>query len=90
MNQNELVSAIAEKTGLTKKVSGEAMKTMLDVIIESVSKGGDVKLTGFGSFKRTQRKAREGRNPATGEKMTIAARKTVSFSAGKVFKDRVK
>ena len=83
MTKAELVDRIAEKTDLTKKDSEKALKATLEAIEENLKDGNDLKLTGFGSFKVEHRKEREGRNPQTGEKITIPASRVVKFSPGK-------
>ena len=90
MNKGELVDEIAEKAGVTKKQADAVLSAVTDTIIESVSSGEKVTLVGFGSFEARDRKARNGRNPQTGKKLTIPATKAPAFSAGKVFKGRVK
>ena len=87
MNKTELVAAIAEKTELSKKDAEKALKAFTDVVAEELKKGEKVQLVGFGTFEVAEREAREGRNPRTGETMTIAASKSPKFKAGKAFKD---
>ena len=89
MNRTELVAAMAEKTQLSKKDAEEALKAFVDVVSEEMKKGEKVQLVGFGTFEVSERAAREGRNPQTGETMTIAASKTPKFKAGKALKDLV-
>ena len=89
MNRGELVDAISTKANITKKQTEVVLTAVLDTIIEAVSEGDKVSLIGFGSFEQRERQAREGRNPKTGEKMTIAATKVPAFSAGKLFKEKV-
>ncbi|NJK34628.1 MAG: HU family DNA-binding protein [Oscillatoriales cyanobacterium SM2_2_1] len=94
MNKGELVNAITERAaqkGITihKKTAEEVLTVMLDVVIDSVAEGKKVTLVGFGSFEPRVRKAREGRNPKTGEKMDIPETTVPAFSAGKSFKERV-
>ena len=89
MNKTELVAAIAEKTELTKKDSEKALKAFIDVVTEELKKGEKVQLVGFGTFEVSERAAREGRNPLTGEKMQIKASKAPKFKAGKALKDAV-
>lgn len=89
MNKAELVAAIAEKTELSKKDSEKALKAFIDVVTEELKKGEKVQLVGFGTFETSKRAAREGRNPQTGETMTIAASKSPKFKAGKALKDLV-
>ena len=87
MNKTELVAAIAEKTELSKKDDEKALKAFTDVVAEELKKGEKVQLVGFGTFEVAEREAREGRNPRTGETMTIAASKSPKFKAGKALKD---
>ncbi len=89
MNKGELVDAVAEKANVTKKQAEAALTAVFDVIQSSVAAGDKVTLVGFGSFEARERQAREGRNPKTGEAMTIPATKVPAFSAGKLFKDKV-
>ena len=90
MNKGELVDEIADKTELTKKQTDAILSALTEVITDTVSSDEKVILVGFGSFEARERKAREGRNPKTGEKMTIAATRVPAFSAGKAFKEKVK
>ena len=87
MNKTELVAAIAEKTNLSKKDAEAALKAFIDVVSEELKKGEKVQLVGFGTFEVSERAAREGRNPQTGETMEIKASKTPKFKAGKALKD---
>lgn len=89
MNKGELVDAVAEKASVTKKQADSVISAIVESIMEAVSNGEKVTLVGFGSFESRERKAREGRNPKTGEKMDIPATKVPAFSAGKLFKERV-
>ncbi len=89
MNKVELSAAIAEQTGLSKKDSEAAVKAFIDVVTEELKKGEKVQLVGFGTFEVAERAAREGRNPQTGETMTIAASKAPKFKAGKALKDSI-
>ena len=89
MNRTELVAAMTEKTQLSKKDAEAALKAFVDVVSEEMKKGEKVQLVGFGTFEVSERAAREGRNPQTGETMTIAASKTPKFKAGKALKDLV-
>ncbi len=90
MNKTQLVDLVAEKGGLSKKTSKNAVEAVLDGIAGSLAKGEKVQLVGFGTFEVRQRKAREGRNPATGEKIKIKALKVPAFKPGKALKDKVK
>ncbi|MCL1935519.1 MAG: HU family DNA-binding protein [Defluviitaleaceae bacterium] len=87
MNKTELVSAMAEKAEMTKKDAEKALKAFEEVIISELSSGGKIQLVGFMTLEVGERKAREGRNPQSGEVIQIAASKTVKFKAGKVLKD---
>ena len=87
MNKTELVAAIAEKAEISKKDSEKVLKAFVDVVTEELVKGEKVQLVGFGTFEVSERAAREGRNPLTGETMTIAASKAPKFKAGKALKD---
>ena len=87
MNKTELVAAMAEQTNLSKKDAEAAFKAFIDVVSEELKKGEKVQLVGFGTFEVSERAAREGRNPQTGETMEIKASKTPKFKAGKALKD---
>ena len=87
MNKTELVAAMAEQTNLSKIDSEAALKAFIDVVSEELKKGEKVQLVGFGTFEVSERAAREGRNPQTGETMEIKASKTPKFKAGKALKD---
>lgn len=89
MNKGDLVDKIAEKSGVTKKQADAVLTATLDSIIDAVSRGEKVTLVGFGTFEARGRKAREGRNPKTGETLTIPATTVPAFSAGKLFKEKV-
>lgn len=89
MNKGELIDEVAEKASVTKKQADAVITAALEAIVEAVSKGDKVTLVGFGSFERRERKAREGRNPKTGDKMDIPATQVPAFSAGKLFKEKV-
>jgi DNA-binding protein HU-beta len=86
----ELVSAVAEMAGTSKKDAEAVLQAVLDVVTKTLSKGEDVTLAGFGTFSVTQRQARVGVNPRTLEKIKIAATKTPKFKAGKKLKEAVK
>lgn len=89
MNKMELVAAIAEKTGVTKKSADESLNAFIEVVTDALVKGDKVQLVGFGSFEVRKRAARKGRNPQTGEEMKIAASTVPVFKAGKALKDTV-
>ena len=83
MNKTELVAAVAEQAGLSKKDAEAAVKAFTDVVAEALKAGDKIQLVGFGTFEVSERAAREGRNPRTGETMTIEASKTPKFKAGR-------
>ncbi len=87
MNKAELIAAMAEKAELSKKDSEKALKAFVDVVTEELVKGEKIQLVGFGTFEVSERPAREGRNPQTGETMEIKASKAPKFKAGKALKD---
>ena len=89
-NKDDLIQAIIRKVGLSKRQAIESLMVVLDEITKSLSKGEEVVLTGFGKFKVSQRKERTGRNPKTGEKIKISARKVPVFKPGQTLKDAVK
>ena len=89
MNKTELVAAMSDKAGISKKVAEEALAAFTEAVTEELKKGGKVQLVGFGTFEISERKARDGRNPQNGEPMKIAASKAPKFKAGKAFKDAV-
>ncbi len=89
MNKAELVAAIAEKTELSKKDTEKALKAFVDVVTEELKKGEKIQMVGFGTFEVSERAAREGRNPANGQPMQIAASKAPKFKAGKALKDAI-
>ena len=89
MNKTELIAAIAEQAEISKKDAEKALKAFVDVVTEQLKEGEKVQLVGFGTFEVSERAAREGRNPATGESMVIKASKAPKFKAGKALKDLV-
>ena len=89
MNKTDLVSAMAERLGASKKHSEEALTVALDLITEALAEGEKVQLVGFGSFEVRERAPRIGRNPRTKEEVTIPASKAVQFKSGKVLKRAV-
>jgi DNA-binding protein HU-beta len=90
MNKEQLVERVADRTGATKKDALAIVNCALDLITASLKKGERVTLVGFGTFLVRRRKAREGRNPQTGAKIKIPARKVPAFTAGKELKSAVK
>lgn len=89
MNKTELVAAMAEQAGVSKKDAEKTLKAFTDVVADELKKGGKVQLVGFGTFEVSERAARDGRNPQTGKVMKIAASKAPKFKAGKALKDMV-
>jgi DNA-binding protein HU-beta len=89
MNKQDLVDAVAAKTGASKASAAGILDALIATISTAVTRGDTVQLVGFGSFSTGARAARVGRNPATGAEIQIAAAKTVKFTAGKAFKDAV-
>ena len=87
MNKTELVAAVADQAGISKKDAEKALKAFTDVVAEELKKGGKVQLVGFGTFEVSERAARTGRNPQTGAEMNIPASKAPKFKAGKALKD---
>jgi len=90
MTKSELIDHVANDTGLSKKDAGAAVNSVFDGIRDTLADGGSVTVTGFGTFDVRERSARQGVNPATGEKMQIKASKAPGFKAGKTLKDAVK
>ena len=89
MNKTELVAAVAEKTGMSKKDSEKAVNAAFDSITEALAAGEKVQLVGFGAFEVKERNARVGRNPMTKEEIEIPASRVPAFKAGKALKDAV-
>ena len=89
MNKSELISAVAERAEMSKKDADAAVSALLDVIIENVANGEEIRIVGFGTFERRERKERTGSDPRTGEKIQIAASKVPAFKPGKSFKEAV-
>ncbi len=89
MNKAELIAAVAEKAGMSKKDSEKALTALLEEITGALKKGEKVQLVGFGSFEVRERAARKGRNPQTKSEITIPASKLPVFKAGKALKDEV-
>ena len=89
MKKSELVEAVAEKAGLTKADATRAIDAFQETVKEALVRGDKVPLVGFGTFQTTKRAARNGRNPQTGETVTIAARTAVSFKPGAALKEAV-
>lgn len=89
MNKGQLVSKLAESTGMTKADAQKALDVVISIITDELKDGGSVTLTGFGSFSVAERKARTGRNPQTGESIDIPAARVPKFKSGKLLKDSV-
>lgn len=89
MTKKELVEKVAESTNLTKKETEKALNAFFETVTEAIKKGDKVQLVGFGTFEVSERAERQGRNPRTGETMTVAACKVPKFKPGKAFKDAV-
>ena len=89
MNKTELIAAVAEQAGISKKDAENALKAFTDVVAEELKNGGKVQLVGFGTFEVSERAEREGRNPQTKKTITIPASKAPKFKAGKALKDMV-
>jgi DNA-binding protein HU-beta len=87
LTKQDLIDVVSEKAGLTKKDTAAVVDTILDSIVDSLKRGEKVSFVGFGTFEAKTRKAREGRNPATGETIQIPARVVPSFKAGRALKD---
>lgn len=89
MNKAELIAAVSDRTGLSRKDSEKALGAVVDAITETLVEGDKVQLVGFGVFETKQREARTGRNPQTGAEIRIPASRNPVFKAGKVLKDIV-
>ena len=89
MNKNDLIGTVAETSGLTKSQAASAVESVFDSISTALKKGDEVRLVGFGTFSVAKRKASTGRNPRTGEPMSIRASSQPKFKAGKALKDSV-
>jgi DNA-binding protein HU-beta len=89
MNKAELVAAMAEVSGISRKDTEKVLKAFTDVVSDELKKGGKVQLVGFGTFEVSERAERDGRNPQSGEPMKIPASKAPKFKAGKGLKDLV-
>jgi len=89
VNKTELIDIVAKKSGMTKIETESLVTTILETIVEAVSKGDRVTLVGFGAFEARERKARYGRNPKSGEKLYIPSARIPTFSVGNFFKNQV-
>ena len=89
MNKTELVAAMADQAGISKKDAESALKAFTDVVAKELKNGGKIQLVGFGTFEVAERAAREGINPLTKQPIKIAASKAPKFKAGKALKDMI-
>lgn len=89
MNKQELIEIIAEKSHTTKSESKKMLDAFIETVSETLAQGDSVQLIGFGSFKTSERKARSGRNPRTGETVSIPAKRVPSFTVGNALKEAV-
>jgi DNA-binding protein HU-beta len=87
MNQTDLIAAVAERAGLSKADAGKALEALVGTITDSLKQGDEVRISGFGTFGVSERGERQGRNPQTGEAITIGASKSAKFTAGKAVKE---
>ncbi|HLD01344.1 MAG TPA: HU family DNA-binding protein [Patescibacteria group bacterium] len=90
MTKKDIIEVVAKKANLTNKASRDAVQTFLNTIRDSLKRGEKVVLTGFGTFSVRNRVQRIGRNPKTGEKITLSARKAPGFTPGKTFKKAIR
>ncbi|MCL6598421.1 HU family DNA-binding protein [Alicyclobacillus macrosporangiidus] len=89
MNKADLIQAVADRTGMTKKDATQAVEAVFNAISEALARGEKVQLVGFGNFEIRERAARKGRNPQTGEVIDIAASKVPAFRAGKALREGI-
>jgi len=90
LTKKDLIEIVAKKANLTNKASRDAVQTFINTVRDSLKRGEKVVITGFGTFSVRSRKQRVGRNPKTGDKITLAARKAPGFTAGKTLKKAVR
>ena len=90
MNKTELITAMAEKAEISKKDAEKVLNAFTNIVADTLVDGDKVSITGFGTFEVVERAERQGRNPATGEAITIAASKSPKFKTGKALKEAVK
>ncbi len=90
MTKAELIEKMAKDAGVSKAAAGKALDSFVDGVKKTLKKGNKVALVGFGTFSVSKRKARKGRNPRTGETITIKATKAPKFTSGKAFKEAVR
>ena len=89
MTKADLIDTVCEENGFSKRESAKIVENMFDIIKETLENGENVKLSGFGSFNVRHKRARRGRNPQTGESMTISARRILSFKASNVLREKL-
>jgi DNA-binding protein HU-beta len=87
MNQTDLIAAVAERAGLSKADAGKALEALVGAITDTLKQGDEVRISGFGTFGVSERGERQGRNPQTGEAITIGASKAAKFTVGKAVKE---
>lgn len=90
MNKTELIEVLAEKTGATKLLTEKVINAYLETVMDTVAKGENVSVVGFGAFSKAHRNARTGRNPSNGQAIQLPATDLPKFVPGKIFKDKVK
>jgi integration host factor subunit alpha len=89
MTKADLIELVYEQIGLSKRNSADLVETFFDIIKETLEQGENLKLSGFGSFNIRDKRARRGRNPQTGEEITITPRRVLTFKSGNVFRDQL-
>jgi len=89
MTKADIIEAIYNEVGFSKRESADIVETTFDIIKETLENGDNIKLSGFGSFNIRDKKARRGRNPQTGEEITIAPRRILTFKSSNVFRDQL-
>ncbi len=89
MTKADMVGLVYERIGVSKREAASMVESIFDIIKESLEKGENVKISGFGSFNLREKKPRRGRNPQTGEEITISARRVLSFKSSNVLRDQL-
>ena len=89
MTKADLIELVYDKAGLSKRESADLVETFFDIIKETLENGENIKLSGFGSFNIRDKRARRGRNPQTGESITITPRRVLTFKSSNVFRDQL-
>ena len=89
MTRADMVELVYERIGVSKREAATVVESIFDIIKESLERGENVKISGFGSFNLREKKPRRGRNPQTGEEITISARRVLSFKSSNVLKDQL-